>query len=189
MSDLVLWRVEALLAPPFSASCPRCHRRRRFECAGRFRVNAQQARLDVWLLYRCRGCDHTAKRRLLRRMPVGALAPGLLEGYLRDDAELVRRHAFELPLAEALPYRVERPPLPASGKLRGRIVQPHPCGVRWDRFLARELGVSRSGIAAAWRRGDVEVEGVASPARLVGDGQALRILSASPILTAAGGLR
>jgi hypothetical protein len=174
VSELALWRVEPLSAPPLFVPCPCCHRISRFECAERFRVNAQQARLDVWLLYRCAACDHTTKRRLLRRAPVGSLAPARLEGYLRDDAELVRRHAFELPVTEALAYRVVRPTLP-GGDLVARIVQPWPCGVRWDRFLARELGVSRSRVAADWRSGVVRVDGVSAPARIVAAGQVLRL--------------
>ena len=97
-----------------------------------------------------------------------------LSGYLRDDAELVRRHAFELPLVEALPYRVERPPLRASGALAARIVQPWPCGLRWDRFLARELGLSRSELVSAWQRGNIAVPGVVSLSRPIADGQEFR---------------
>jgi hypothetical protein len=153
VSDLALWRVLPLAVPPLAASCPHCRASDRFVCAGRFRVNANQARLDVWLLYRCERCDHTLKRRLLRREAVGAIAKDRLEGYFRDDPELARAHAFDVPLAEPLPYRVERPPVDPERGLRARIVQPFPCGLRWDGFLARELGVSRSHVARAFGAG------------------------------------
>ena len=157
MSDLALWRVEPLAEPPLAAACPHCRASDRFESAGRFRVNANQARLDVWLLYRCARCEHTLKRRLLRRVPVGAIARERLEAYFRDDAALARAHAFELAPAEPLSYRVVREPIDAARGVRARIVQPLPCGVRWDRFLARELARSRSQVASAWKRGAIAI--------------------------------
>lgn len=157
MSDLALWRVEPLAEPPLAASCPHCRASDRFESAGRFRVNANQARLDVWLLYHCARCAHTLKRRLLRRVPVGALARERLDAYLRDDPALARAHAFELAPAAALPFRVVREPIDPVRGVRARIVQPLPCGVRWDRFLAGELGLSRSRVASAWRAGTLAI--------------------------------
>jgi hypothetical protein len=175
VSDLAVWRVEPLAMPPLAASCPHCRACDRFACAGRFRVNANQARLDVWLLYRCERCDHTLKRRLLRRVPVGALAPERLEGYFRDDPELARAHAFEVPVAEPLPYRVARAPIDPSEGVVARIVQPHPCGLRWDRFLARELGVSRTHVVRAWRAGAIAVAPAPrAPNAPVRDGDELR---------------
>jgi hypothetical protein len=175
VSDLALWRVEPLAMPPLAVVCPRCRASDRFESAGRFRVNANQARLDVWLLYRCARCPHTLKRRLLRRAPVGAIAPDRLDAYFRDEPALARAHAFEVPLAGPLPYRVERPPLDLARPLRARIVQPLPCGLRWDRFLARELRVSRAQLARAWRAGAIAiVPAPRTPSAAVRDGDELR---------------
>ena len=180
MSDLALWRVEPLAVPPLAAACPHCRASDRFESAGRFRVNANQARLDVWLLYRCARCAHTLKRRLLRRAPVGAIAEDRLDAYFRDEPALARAHAFEVPLAGPLPYRVLRPPLDLARPLRARIVQPLPCGLRWDRFLARELGLSRAQVARAWRAGEIAI---APPPRMpsapVRDGDELRCAARS----------
>jgi hypothetical protein len=175
VSDLALWRVEPLAVPPLAAACPHCRACDRFDSAGRFRVNANQARLDVWLLYRCARCDHTLKRRLHRRIPVGALAPDRLEGYFRDDPDLARAHAFEVPLAGALPYRVVREPVDPARGLAARIAQPLPCGLRWDRFLAGELGISRGHVARAWRAGALAIEPAPrSLAAEVRDGEVIR---------------
>jgi hypothetical protein len=157
VSDLAVWRVEPLAVPPLAAACPHCRASDRFESAGRFRVNANQARLDVWLLYRCARCEHTLKRRLLRRVRVGAIPRERLDAYFRDDAALARAHAFEVAPVEPLPYRVLRPPLDPEGGVRARIVQPLPCGVRWDRFLAGELALARSRIARAWQAGSLAI--------------------------------
>ena len=36
--------------------CGGCGKKMVFECAGKFRVNANGRRLDVWLIYRCQRC-------------------------------------------------------------------------------------------------------------------------------------
>jgi hypothetical protein len=176
VSDCVVWRLEALAAPPWIRTCVRCRlSASRFEAAERFRVNAQQGRLDVWLLYHCAACGVTEKRRLLARVPVAAVEPSRLDAYHRNDAALARSHAFELPAREPLPHRVLRPALPAAGVLSAHIEQPRACGVRWDRLLAAELGWSRARVVTAWRAGDVAIDAAGSLRDRVADGQAFRV--------------
>jgi len=179
VSRFVPWRIEPLASPAWIHPCPGCARPARFACAERFRVNAQQGRLDVWLLYHCSACGRTAKRRLQRRRPVASFAPGRLAGYLANDPLLARAHAFEIASDGPLPHRVVRPPLPGAGVLRARVEQPLACGLRWDRLLALELGASRAQVQRAWRCGRLRVEGVSSPARPVRDGQLLTAVIAS----------
>lgn len=177
MSVCVVWRVEALAAPAWVRACVRCGiSSARFEASERFRVNAHQGRLDVWLLHHCSACDDTAKRRLLHRVPVAAIEPGRLDGYLRNDAALARAHAFELPAREPLPHRIVRPPLPAAGPLAARIEQPFACGLRWDRLLAAELGWSRTRVARAFEAGAVAIDGASSPRDRVAHAQTLRVV-------------
>lgn len=179
MSDLVsraTWRVTALAAPAWQTACSSCRApNSRFTATDRFRVNANGAQLDVWLLYACDDCGATRKRSLLRRAPVASIAPERLDAYHRNDPACARAHALEIPTREALPYHVERPPLPATGVLLATIEQPDRCGVRWDRFLARELGVSRAAIQHRWRRGAIAIDGAASLSDPVGDRQRLRV--------------
>ena len=176
MSGTVVWRVVALAAPAWVRACSTClDSAARFAATDRFRVNANGGRLDVWLLYACGACGATAKRRLLHRAPVAAIEPARLDGYQRNDASLAWSHAFELAVRAELAYRVERPPLPGAGTLVARLEQPHPCGVRWDRLLARELGWSRARVVAAWRRGEIAVERARTLSDRVADGRLVRI--------------
>jgi len=177
---LVLWRVEVLSTPVWRDTCARC-RSAVLDSTGLFRVNSNGARHDVWLLYRCRGCGDTRKRRLAQRVRTSELPRGALAPYLENDAACARRHAFELAPLEPLPYRVMRPELPAAGVLRpepapagvlhARIESPEPCGERWDRFLARELACSRGDVVRAASRGALRLEGASALARPVQDGQ------------------
>lgn len=191
MSELVVWRVVALATPPWLRACARCRvSSALFVATDRFRVNASGPHLDVWLLYGCRACGATAKRSLLRRTPVRAIEPWRLDAYHRNDAALARIHAFEVPVRDELAHRVERPPLAASGAFAARIEQPEPCGVRWDRLLARELGRSRSAIERAFARGAIAIEGAASLAERVAHGQLARVeLGSDPNATPEATLR
>jgi len=166
-----LWRLVALATPAWRVACTRCGALAPHDSTDRFRVNSNGERHDVWLLYRCRSCGDTRKRRLAHRRRASELPGGVLAPYLENDPAFARRHAFELPPGEPLPYRVLRPALPAAGAVRARIVQPEPCGERWDRLLARELGCPRAQLARAAARGTLWLEGAHSLARPVQDGQ------------------
>lgn len=64
-----------------------------FVCAGKFRVNANGRRLDVWLIYRCQRCGRTWNVPLFERISPEKLPAGQYEGFLDNDQELVRQYA------------------------------------------------------------------------------------------------
>ena len=177
----VIWRVEALALPALLLACARCARSSSFVCTERFRVNANGGRLDVWLLYQCLDCAEVHKERVVRRARVVEVSPKLLDGYQVDEPTLVRQCAFASGRGAEVPFRVERPSLPASGLLRARIEQPEPCGARWDRLLASELGWSRAQVARAAEQGRLRVNGAGGLRRAVADGDDLEAaLGAAP---------
>ena len=178
----VVWRVEALALPPLLLPCPRCARTSSFTCTERSRVNANGGRLDVWLLYQCLACAEVHKDRLVRRARVADFSRELLDAYQGDQAALVRRSAFASGRGRGLdvPFRVERPPLPANGLLCARIDQPELCGARWDRLLAGELGWSRTQVARAAEQGRVRVNGGRDVRRVVADRDSLEVALEAP---------
>lgn len=163
-----VWRIEALVPPRWPQSCRRCDRRQPFESTGLFRVNAQGARHDVWLLYRCPACGLDRKRRLHRRVTVAALGAEL-QRYLDGDPLLAWRCAFEFPTTEPLACRVIRFEAAGARATQGervespdlryevQIQQPWSCGLRWDGLLAGELGLSRSAVGRAWRADEIRL--------------------------------
>ncbi len=188
--EYVTWRVEALATPLWHSPCAACHGLSQHVSTGLFRVNANGARHDVWLLYRCAGCGATHKRRVEQRVRAHALPADRFARYLANDPALALEHAFELATREPLPYRVLRPPLDYGASLHARIEQPFACGVRWDRMLAREFGCSRNEVARAFARGAIALPGVRSLARPLRDGEQL-ILTAqhrglTPLLRPSG---
>ena len=157
----VVWHVRPLAAPQLLRHCPACATTRAHVSCDRFRVNAQQRRLDVWLLYRCVACAGTWKRSVLRRVPRDAIALDVLERFLRDDPAAALAAAFApAPGLERVPasvVAVERPPVDGR-PLLVRLTVPWPCGVRLDRVLAAELGCARERLVRCVRAGEVQVD-------------------------------
>jgi hypothetical protein len=151
----VTWTVVSEHVPNVVRHCPRCERARRFASSGRFRLNAQRRRLDVWLIYRCTACEATWNLPIFERIAPERLGTAMLRRLERNDPALAAAHASDLVLLRRAgvgveldaPYRVERPPLP-GGTLRVRFVVAAGCVVRLDRVLAGELGTSRAAVRA-----------------------------------------
>jgi hypothetical protein len=185
----VQWLVRPLATPRPWLSCARCGIRRPFVCSEKFRVNAQKKRIDAWLIYRCAHCDQIWNFPVLERCLVSGIAPAMLRALAENDAGLARRHAFDLArlgrhssAIEGLPgLHVEKRLLsacegsPALAEIT--ITAPLPIELRLDRFLAEQLGISRSSIGRLAERKALVVLPAVKPAlrRVVRDGQRIRI--------------
>lgn len=73
--------------------CGGCGKKMPFASAGKFRVNANGRRLDVWLIYRCKKCGHTLNIPLYERVSPGRIPQELYEGLLDNDPALAQRLA------------------------------------------------------------------------------------------------
>ncbi len=65
--------------------CARCGRKAVFINTGRFRVNANKNKLDVWLIYQCGKCRHTLNIPIYERVPPQKIPKELYEGFLAND--------------------------------------------------------------------------------------------------------
>jgi hypothetical protein len=182
LAEEVVWRVRPRAAPCVIRHCPRCARPRAFVPSDKIRCNAQQRRLDVWLLYACPSCERTWKREVLSRVAPGEIAPDLYDAILRNDPALARRLACApdpaLSFERTGDVVVERPPI-AAPPLAIRLDVPLPVDVRLDRLLARELAWSRAALDAAVRDGRLVVTSHDARAlrRPPRDGMRVRVLA------------
>jgi hypothetical protein len=154
----VRWTIIPQIAPQPWLNCNRCGRLKLFESSGRVRINAQGKRLDAWLVYNCTSCKNSWNRPIFERRNVRDLEPPLLNALLRNDPDYVRRLAFDVEdlrrkcerVAEFPAIDVHKEALNASmsppDMLELLLVAPFPVGVRLDRLLATELGLSRTRI-------------------------------------------
>ena len=130
--------------PVWSIRCPRCALLRPHPWTGRARVNANKAKLDAWLLFRCEGCGRVHKHRVFRRESVAGVALSVLDALHSNDPEGLRPL---LPAGAVTSWSVEGPIVDRPTT----VVLSVPSGlrIRLDRVFARGLGCPR-GAVAAW---------------------------------------
>ncbi len=157
MSDVlrVQWTIISRTAPQPWLACSRCGEARRFRSSDRIRVNANGKRVDAWLIYKCTRCDDTWNCPVLERRPVQAIDPEFLMSLRASAADVVRRLAFDVEGLRRRADRVEQfdDALVIKRVLSGAATSarrleivcavPEPVGLRADRLLANELGLSR----------------------------------------------
>ncbi|NRQ14599.1 hypothetical protein BHMPCIPO_01837 [Ensifer sesbaniae] len=152
----VLWTIEPQTPPRPWLACSRCRRTRPFECSGKTRLNANGRRLDAWLIYRCADCDGTWNRPIFERRSVCDIAPETLDALQNNDSGWIRQVSFDVEglrrntdtIEEFAECRVTRRVLAQSldgcTQLEIVLAVPLPIGMRTDRLLSAELGLSRN---------------------------------------------
>jgi len=152
--------------------CARCGVVRPFVSSGRFRVNANRRRLDVWLIYRCQVCEATWNRAVITRRTPEQIGLPTLQAMQRNDPVVAARVAHDvsgLPVPDSAgddpvgvswsdPHVLETPHPAEGGRLVIRILLAIPVEVRLDRLLADQLGLTRSSLRGLVKRGSVQVQ-------------------------------
>jgi hypothetical protein len=143
--------VSPVSSPAVVRHCSRCNADRPFVSSGRFRVNAQKRRLDVWLIRLCADCDCTWNQRLHQRVSPESLGEDL-ERYHRNDPELAAIAAGDGPSEVAVELAAGEAPCVL------RVSLAAPVQVRLDRVLCLALELSRSALARRVELGTIEVD-------------------------------
>ncbi|MEO5756497.1 MAG: DUF1062 domain-containing protein [Mesorhizobium sp.] len=158
------WAIAPEIAPRPLINCNRCGGLKAYRCSGKFRVNANGKRIDVWLIYRCIDCDNSWNFGIFERCNRRDIEPAMLQALESNDPALARRHAFDVVALRGRAGRVEEFPDVAVRKqvlgdikqnaeaLEIRLRLEMPISLRLDRLLANELGISRSRLQALEER-------------------------------------
>jgi hypothetical protein len=96
MQEIIVWEVIPKSEPTVIKNCPKCGGHAFFENSNKFRVNANQSKLDVWLIYQCRKCKATWNMTLLTRVNQKAIDKELYKKFLNNDKELAKDYAFNV---------------------------------------------------------------------------------------------
>ncbi|MEI8718596.1 DUF1062 domain-containing protein [Mesorhizobium sp. ISC11] len=154
------WAIAPKTAPRPLINCNRCRTVRAYCSSGKFRVNANGKRIDVWLIYRCIDCDNSWNFGIFERCNRRDIDPALLAALESNDPALAHRHAFD---AVALRNRIGRveefsdvsvhkrrlgDTREAATVLELQLGLEMPTSLRLDRLLASELCISRSRLQA-----------------------------------------
>ena len=72
--------------------CGGCGKKQEFINSGRFRVNANGNRVDVWLIYRCKKCKHSWNLIIYERVKPSKIKPDDYELFMENDFELATQY-------------------------------------------------------------------------------------------------
>lgn len=76
--------------------CGGCGKKQEFLNSGKFRVNANGNRVDVWLIYRCKKCKHSWNLTIYERKKPAKIAPQEYELFMENDAELASQYGNDI---------------------------------------------------------------------------------------------
>ncbi len=79
-------------------SCPKCGGKTRFKNTGKFRVNANGNKLDVWLIYQCEQCKHTLNLTIYERKKVSSVSKEEYQRFLSNDQQLAEMYGKNMQL-------------------------------------------------------------------------------------------
>lgn len=186
LSLMLRWTLVPRHYPRPVFACATCGADRPFQPSGKIRLNANGKRLDAWLIYKCGDCDRTWNRPIFERRLASDIPADDLAALRAGDPAYVRRLAFDLDalrrktsvIEQSEAVSVEKVVLAAPdawSALDIAFVLPEPVGLRLDRLLATELGLSRNRLATLEAAGRLTLAGGASLKRPPRDGLRVRL--------------
>lgn len=174
MSYIKKIEYEIVLKDSFLVSrrCPKCGRRIYFKNTGKFRVNANGNKLDVWLIYQCEECKHTLNLAIYERQKVSSILKEEYLSFLENNEQLAERYGKNPQLFlknkaevdfDRIKYEiVKRQEIVESSDAEDQLVlainNPHQLKIRAEKQVAEILGLSRSQVKSLLEREDIKLE-------------------------------
>ncbi|WP_010275840.1 DUF1062 domain-containing protein [Paenibacillus senegalensis] len=150
--------------PQVITNCHKCKKQTMFYCSDKFRVNAQQKNIDVWLIYKCAYCDSTWNSPVLSRLHVNKISRELHQKFMSNDRETAWEYAFQIEKLRKLcsrvntdiKYRVASKQIkPEAGDITIKLISKYKFGLRLDKVLAEILGIPRPKLCQLAESGEI----------------------------------
>ncbi|WFR57111.1 DUF1062 domain-containing protein [Anaerocolumna sp. AGMB13025] len=90
----IIWMVKPKTTFNYISKCSKCNRKMDFYNSKKFRINANQKLVDVWLIYRCTECDTTWNIPIYDRVSPKKINPEIYKRLLANDEELAWEYSF-----------------------------------------------------------------------------------------------
>lgn len=151
----VTWTIKPTGTPAVIRNCKKCNTKKKFYSSGKFRLNGNHTRIDLWLIYKCEKCDATWKLTLKTGFRPEDMDRDVFDRFIHNDEALARAYAFDLDLLKRndceINYEVgyevegfdERIP---EAPLLIHLKCPFRFELKLSTFLAHQLGISISGV-------------------------------------------
>lgn len=171
MQETILWEVIPKSEPIVIKNCPKCGGHAVFENSGKFRVNANQSKLDVWLIYQCRKCKATWNMTLLTRINPKEVNEVMYRKFLNNDRELAKAYAFDVDMHirnksslnyDDMIYEVNGEDVKIADLKNTIYIKldcKYPFDIRMDKILSYKLGISREAVKKLVKQGIIECDG------------------------------
>ncbi|TFB15030.1 DUF1062 domain-containing protein [Filobacillus milosensis] len=151
--DLLTYEIIPQETPNVIRNCSKCKRDTEFYCSEKFRVNANQKMVDVWVVYNCIHCEGTWNYPIFSRVHVNKINSNLYQKFMNNDRETVWYYAFQFnhlrklcnEVSTNIRYELREKRLETnSNNLTIKFYCKYDFDLRIDKVLAEILGVSRS---------------------------------------------
>lgn len=76
--------------------CGGCGKKQEFVNSGKFRVNANGNRVDVWLIYRCKKCKHSWNLTIYERIRPSKISQNDYELFMENDMDFALKYGNDL---------------------------------------------------------------------------------------------
>ena len=193
-----VWEIVPARPPLVHRNCAKCEKTRRFYCSGKFRVNAQQKNVDVWLIYKCTACDATWNCSVLRQVSPRSIDPDLYNKFQINDQGTCWDYAFNHELLKrngvvpdpSVDYTVEGQSINladlSTEKLSILIKFRHRFDLRLETLLSHRLLLSRKQLELLFENGSLEVSPAVRNLRRKLKGDVLVVLSVNDVARSLG---
>jgi len=142
------WRIIPHGMPMVVKYCSKCNKKMNFYCSEKFRLNANQQRVDIWLIYKCTKCDTTWKLSLMRGMKPADIPAELFDRLTNNDAELAQKYAFDRQLLKQSGCEIDYNGVGYSveGLSEGDIITPLNIRLESQYFFDLKLSAFLAGV-------------------------------------------
>ncbi|WP_096272038.1 DUF1062 domain-containing protein [Paucisalibacillus globulus] len=153
LNHVITYEIIAQETPKVIRNCRNCKGSTEYYCSDKFRVNANQKLVDIWLIYKCVHCENTWNYPIFSRVHVNKIDSKLLQKYMNNDKETIWHHAFQTSKLQKLcdavnqeiHYEIKKDKFHlVSNEVTIHINCKYEFGLRIDKLLAEILGISRS---------------------------------------------
>ncbi|MGM0852715.1 MAG: DUF1062 domain-containing protein [Bacillota bacterium] len=163
-NNLFAYEIIAQETPYIKRNCSKCKTNTEFYCSEKFRVNANQKIVDIWLIYNCIHCEGTWNYPILSRVKINKIDSMLIQKFMNNDKETIWYYAFQINKLRKLcndvntdiRYELRKEKLDSlSNEVTIRLCYKYDFGLRIDKLIAEIFGISRSKVNKLSQNGTI----------------------------------
>lgn len=157
-------------------SCSGCGRKTHFQNTGKFRVNANGNKLDVWLIYQCENCKHSFNLTVYERQKAASIPREEYESFLSNSEQLANAYGRDLQFFKRNKAEVDFQNIQyhfrklseittdSPNETQTYIAIHNPCALklRPEKQIAGVLSLSRSKVGKMMEQGEITTDVVSS---------------------------